>query len=82
MTATAPEQIQFMQSAGMPLTTEAHKTFTGLARPTHIAYRSLVDFVPGVEPHEVIEAVEAMHDAAWTDRLMRAARTSSTTSRR
>ena len=49
-TATAPEQVAFMTNAGMPLTTEAHKTFTELARPKRIAYNSVVDFVPGVKP--------------------------------
>jgi uncharacterized protein YndB with AHSA1/START domain len=52
MTATAPEQIEFMNNAGMPLTTVSRKTFTELAEPTRIAYTSLIDFVPGVEPYE------------------------------
>ena len=41
-TATAPEQVEFMKNAGMPLTTEAHKTFTELTPPTRIAYTSVV----------------------------------------
>jgi hypothetical protein len=88
MTATAPEQIQFMQRAGMTLTTESRKTFTELARPTRIAYQSLANFVPGVEPHQfltvvelqpsgdgvrVIENVESMHDEEWTQLVMGAA---------
>src|SRR5204863_3092139 len=33
MTATGPEQIEFMQSAGMPLVTESRKTFTSIDAP-------------------------------------------------
>lgn len=54
MTATGPEQIQFMQGAGMPLTTKSRKTFAELARPSRIAYMSLADFIPGVEPYEFL----------------------------
>ena len=85
MRAVAPEQIEFMQNAGMPLLTESRKTFTEIAEPTRIAYSSLVDFVPGVEPYEfltvvdfeptdsdttVVMTVEPMHDEEWTQRLL------------
>jgi uncharacterized protein YndB with AHSA1/START domain len=50
MTATAPEQLAFMQQHGMPLTTESRKRFTEVVSPTRLAYVSLVDFVPGHEP--------------------------------
>lgn len=85
MTATAPEQIEFMNNAGMPLTTVSRKTFTELAEPARIAYTSLIDFVPGVEPYEhrtavSLEAVpegtrvtmvaDALHDDVWTERLL------------
>src|SRR5437667_12419275 len=49
MTATGSEQVEFMKGAGMPLTTEARKTFTELTHPTRIAYRSLSYFVPGFD---------------------------------
>src|SRR5436190_21336075 len=52
MTATAPEMVEFNTSAGLPLTTVATKTFTDVQAPTRLAYTSLVDFVPGVEPYE------------------------------
>lgn len=83
-TAVAPEQVLFMKNADLPLTTAARKTFTELKRPTRLAYRSLVDFVPGLRPYEqltvvdldpagdgvrVIETVEPMHDEEWTRRL-------------
>ena len=53
--------------------------------PTRLAYSSLVDFVPGVEPYtfltvvdlepseggvHVVMTVEAMHDEVWTERLL------------
>ena len=83
-TATAPEQVEFMKNAGMPLTTEAHKTFTELTPPKRIAYTSVVDFVPGVDPYDQLTVVELtpsgdgvrvvmtadpMHDDVWTQRL-------------
>jgi uncharacterized protein YndB with AHSA1/START domain len=85
MTATAPEQIEFMNNAGMPLTTVSRKTFTELAEPTRIAYTSLIDFVPDHEPYEhrtvvdltptpegtrVTMSVEPLHDDVWTQRLL------------
>ena len=84
MTATAPEQVEFMKNAGMPLTTESRKTFTELVRPRRIAYQSLIDFVPGVKPYQhltvvdlnpngdevrVVMAMEPLHDEVWTQRL-------------
>ncbi|AYF74818.1 SRPBCC domain-containing protein [Nocardia yunnanensis] len=85
MTATAPEQIEFMRSAGMPLSTESRKTFTEVDGPRRLAYTSLADFIPGVEPYEflttveleptdtgvrVVMTVDAMHDDVWTQRLI------------
>ena len=85
MTATGPEQVEFMKSAGMPLTTESRKTFTELIPPKRIGYTSLADFIPGVAPYEfltvvdlnpsgdgvhVIMNVDPMHDEVWTQRLI------------
>jgi uncharacterized protein YndB with AHSA1/START domain/catechol 2,3-dioxygenase-like lactoylglutathione lyase family enzyme len=85
MTAVAPEQVEFMRGAGMPLTTESRKTFTEIDEPVRLAYASLVDFVPGVEPYEfltvvdlepadggvrVVMTVEELHDEVWTERLL------------
>lgn len=85
MTATAPEQVEFMQQHGMPLTTESRKRFTEVASPARLAYVSLVDFVPDREPYEhltvvdiepnetgsrVAMTIEPMHDAEWTTRLV------------
>ena len=85
MTATAPEQIEFMRNAGMPLNTQSRKTLTEIDAPRRIAYDSLVDFVPGVEPYTfsttvdieptdsgaaVTMTVEEMNDEEWTQRLL------------
>ena len=84
-TATGPEQVEFMKGAEMPLTTEARKTFTEVLPPRRIAYRSLIDFVPGVDPYQeltvvdltpsgdnvrVVMTMEPLHDEVWTQRLV------------
>lgn len=50
MTATAPDQVAFMNNAGMPLTTESRKTFTEVSEPTRLAYQSLIDSSPTGSP--------------------------------
>ncbi|MFI7638070.1 SRPBCC domain-containing protein [Nonomuraea sp. NPDC049400] len=85
MTATAPEQIEFMKAAGMPLSTESRKTFVEVDEPGRLSYSSLADFIPGVEPYEFLTMVEIqpgeqgvrvtmtvdeMHDEVWTQRLV------------
>ena len=57
------------------------KTFTEVAPPTRLAYRSLIDFVPGHEPYEhlttvdigppatranVVMTLDPLHDETWT----------------
>jgi len=84
-TATAPEQVQFMERAGLPLTTLARKTFTEIVPGERIRYHSLVDFVPGVEPYHhdtlvelrptdggvhLVMTIEPLHDAEWTERIV------------
>jgi uncharacterized protein YndB with AHSA1/START domain len=84
MTATASEQVEFMRGAGMPLSTESRKRFTEIERPHRLAYASLADFIPGVDPYDFMTVIEitpdnggaqvvmtmkAMHDDAWTERL-------------
>jgi uncharacterized protein YndB with AHSA1/START domain len=83
MTAVAPEQVAFMQRAGMPLTSECKVTYSEVSPPSRLAYKTLADFVPGVAPYEVATVVElkaaadgvtltitfdAMHDDVWTAR--------------
>jgi hypothetical protein len=43
MTATAPEQVEFMKNAGMPLTVESRKTFTEVSEPTRLASNNELD---------------------------------------
>jgi uncharacterized protein YndB with AHSA1/START domain len=83
MTAVAPDQVAFMKRAGMPLTTECKVTYVEVSSPSRLAYKTLTDFVPGIEPYEVATVVEmktttggvqvsitfdAMHDDVWTER--------------
>jgi uncharacterized protein YndB with AHSA1/START domain len=83
MTAVAPEMVKYMEQSGMPLSTPCTVTYTEVSRPTRLAYKTLTDFVPGVEPYDVATVVElreipggvaltitfdAMHDDAWTER--------------
>lgn len=85
MTATGPEQIAFMEQAGMPLSTRSHKEFTEVDEPHRLAYNSLIDFVPGVEPYQhltvvtlertesgtdVVMECEPLHDEVWTERII------------
>lgn len=85
MTATAPDQVEFLRGIGLPLTTEARKTFVELDPCSRLVYSSLVDFVPGVASYEVLTevemrpvgartsvlmTVEPMHDQEWTRRLV------------
>jgi uncharacterized protein YndB with AHSA1/START domain len=81
MTATGPEQIEFMKKAGMPLTTEHRGSFTEVVPRRRLAFSQLADFIPGVQPYDVATTVEfhpsppavrlvltidAMHDEHWT----------------
>jgi uncharacterized protein YndB with AHSA1/START domain len=81
MTATAPEQVVFVQNLGLPLSNEFRKTFTEIAPPTRLAYLSLINFVPDQEPYEhltvidiepagertkVVMTLDPLHDETWT----------------
>ncbi|MDB5438087.1 MAG: activator of Hsp90 ATPase 1 family protein, partial [Caulobacteraceae bacterium] len=84
MTAIAPETVGFMERAGMPLSTPCKVTYTEVSPMGRLAYKTLTDFVPGVEPYDVATVVEfkavaggevrltitfdAMHDEVWTER--------------
>jgi uncharacterized protein YndB with AHSA1/START domain len=41
MTAAGPEQVAFVQSLGLPLTSEFRRTFTEVTPPTRLGYLSL-----------------------------------------
>jgi uncharacterized protein YndB with AHSA1/START domain len=81
MTATAPEQVDFLKKAGMPLTTESLVTFTDVVPLRRLSFTQMADFIPNVKPYEVATMVEletvtqgvrlvltldAMHDEHWT----------------
>ena len=81
MTADAPDQVDFLKKAGMPLTTESLVTYTELVPLQRLGFTQLADFIPGVKPYEVATTVEletipqgvrlvltldAMHDEQWT----------------
>jgi uncharacterized protein YndB with AHSA1/START domain len=86
MTAIAPDQVDFMRKAGMPVSTLTRINFTEVDPPRHLAYMNVVDFIPGVPEYEValrvdlaevpggvkmVLTLEAMHDAHWTDMAVR-----------
>lgn len=82
MKAVAPEQVKYLGEHGIPLESHARGTYTEVAAPRRLAWRSSVDFVPGVAPYTVEASVELralddgrtamifrsdrMHDAMWT----------------
>ncbi len=81
MTAIAPDQIEFLKKAGMPLTTQSLVTYTEVEPPKRLAFTQMADFIPNVKPYEVATTVElddrpegvkmvltldAMHDEYWT----------------
>lgn len=81
MTATAPEQVAFVQNLGLPLSSEFRRRLTEVTPPTLLAYMSLIDFVPGQEPYEhltvidiepagsstrVVMTLDPLHDETWT----------------
>jgi uncharacterized protein YndB with AHSA1/START domain len=85
MTATGPEQVAFMEQAGMPLATRSHKEFTEVHEPSRLAYLSSIDFVPGQDPYDhltivtlertgtgsdVVMECAPLHDQEWTERLV------------
>jgi len=81
MSATEPEQMAYMTKAGMPLVTKHRLTYTEVNPVRRLAYKYMVDFIPGVVPYEVDTVIELhevkdgvrmvltfdrMHDDVWT----------------
>jgi uncharacterized protein YndB with AHSA1/START domain len=81
MTAIAPDQIEFLKKAGMPVTTPSLVTYTEVVPLKRLAFTQLADFIPNVKPYQVAMMVEfetspqgvrmvltldAMHDEYWT----------------
>jgi uncharacterized protein YndB with AHSA1/START domain len=83
MTASAPEQVEFMRQSELPLSTEVLVTYAEVRQCELLAYETLADFIPGVEPYAVASTVQfqrvllgsrmtvrfdRMHDGPWTQR--------------
>jgi uncharacterized protein YndB with AHSA1/START domain len=69
MTATGPDQVEYMIKSGMPLTTVQHFVYTQVEPPRRLAYRDTVDFVPGMKPYEVDNVIE-LHETAGGVRMV------------
>jgi hypothetical protein len=65
----------------MPLSNTFRRTFTEVAAPTRLAYRSEIDFIPDHDPYDHVTSIELtgegertrlvmtldpLHDEAWT----------------
>jgi uncharacterized protein YndB with AHSA1/START domain len=85
MTATGPEQVTFMEQAGMPLATDAAFVYTEVELLRHLSYTMRADFIPDVEAYDSTTAVSlspapdgvhmvltlsAMHNEEWTQRAV------------
>jgi uncharacterized protein YndB with AHSA1/START domain len=85
MTAVAPDQIDFLKKAGMPLTTESLVTYTEVVPRQRLAFTQMADFIPNVKPYAVAMTVDfdtqqegvrlvltldAMHDEYWTNMMV------------
>ncbi len=85
MTATGPDQIEFMTQAGMPLATDSSITYTEVEPNRRLSYVTPADFIPDMAPYDVATTVslefhpdgvhmvltfDAMHDDQWTERAM------------
>lgn len=51
MIAVGEDQIRYMKGAGRPLSHPAHCTFAELEPLRHLKLRTVIDFIPGVEPY-------------------------------
>ena len=81
MTATAPEQIDFLKRAGMSLTNETRGWYDEIVPNRRLVFTQVADFVPGVAAYDVealvelhasaqgvrlVLTIDAMHDERWT----------------
>ncbi len=58
MTAVGPDQIAALKEMGMPLRTRARNKYTEVASPHRLAYKTTIDFVPGIAPYAITSLVE------------------------
>ena len=81
LTAEAAEQLEGVRELGVATTTIARGTYTEVHRPRRLAFSTIADFIPGVDPYDVrtlvefhpvgrsvrlVVTIEAMHDEQWT----------------
>ena len=66
MTATAPEQIAFVQNLGLPVSNEFHRTLTELVPPTRLSYLSVIDD-PSESGRLTVRIIEADLDVHGAD---------------
>ncbi len=81
MKATDDPQVEALTAAGLPLLNIGRSTYTEVVPRSRLAYRTTVDFVPGVANYEITTVVELhdspagvrltltqdeMHDIEWT----------------
>jgi uncharacterized protein YndB with AHSA1/START domain len=82
MLATGAGQVAYLDAHGIPLESHARGVYTEVDPPHRLAWRSQVDFVPGVAAYEITASIELhaladgatrmtfrsdrMHDAMWT----------------
>lgn len=80
--AVDAQQVKYLSDHGIPLESHARGTYTEVDAPRRLAWRSRIDFVPGVAPYDIESGVdlralddgrteivfrsERMHDAMWT----------------
>src|SRR5258708_20411445 len=64
MTATGPDEVEYMAQAGMPLTTVQRVRIEQGDPPRRLVHKDIPNFIPGVQPHPVEPGVtlrEAEH---------------------
>jgi uncharacterized protein YndB with AHSA1/START domain len=69
MTAVGSDQIEFMRKAGMPLVQVVRCRYTDVVPVTRLAYTTVADFFPGVEPYDAATVV-ALYPTASGVRLV------------
>ncbi len=83
MTAVGQEQIEALKKAGLSLAVDARATYTVVEKKRRLGFKTVADFIPGVEPYEVetivdfiierdevlmLVSFDPMHDEVWTER--------------
>ena len=58
MTAVGAPQVAALKQMGLPRSTDARNAYTEVVPPRRLAYRTTVDFVPGVPPYEIETMIE------------------------